>query len=115
MDFGTILLLILLAVVGILIVVQIQIRKHHFVDSTHDAQKALGMVEQRFHSYSVSTDSDGNLSIPFGVGRVLVAADDVPGGARVEAWLSHYPFLSANGFQVLAYRQIVRKIRKSVA
>lgn len=115
MDPVAIIFIILLVIVAVLVVVQIQIRKRHLIESKHDAEQSMRLIEQALRSRGVSVDQEGNLASPFGPGQVLAHASDGDQGAYVQVWLSSYPFMSANGFQVLAYRSVVGKIRKAVS
>lgn len=105
---------IVIALVAILIVVQVMIRKHFVFDSHLDPASALRVAAAALGGGQSFIDASGALSIPLGGDRILsVAAEPQGPGSRLEIWLSSYDFMNANGFQVVGYHNRARRIMRA--
>lgn len=114
MDIGLIFGLLLAFIVVTLVVVQIQMRKQHYMESPLAPDVAVASVSRSVGGGEAFFDAAGDLSIPFRDGILSVAVEPAASGSRVHVWLSQYNFFNANGFQALAYNGRVSKIRRAV-
>ena len=112
-NAGLVIGLILASIVVVLILVQVQIRKQHHFDSPLPPEAVIASVSRAVGGGSAYRDATGDLSIPFNGGILSVAIEPAGAGSSLHVWLSQYNFLAANGFQVLAYRNRVAKIRNA--
>jgi len=114
-DYKLVIGLIVAIIVVILVVVQLQIRRQYDLESPLPPDAAASNISRAIGGGVALFDAAGDLSIPFNGGILSVALEPVGTGSNLHVWLSQYNFISANGFQVLAYKGKVSKIRRAVS
>ena len=102
------------ALVLLLVVVQIAIRRHVTFMSRLAPSDVLRSAAGAVGGGESYIDAAGHLSIPLaGDGILSVAAQPTESGTLVEVWLIRYRFLHATGFDALVHRRRVKRIRRS--
>lgn len=115
MEPSVVIAVVIIALIGIVVLVQFQIRKQYEVQTDLGADDAFSAIARSLGGGLAQTDAAGDLVIPFRGGLISVA--QVLSGEVVvlRVWISRFGFFGADGRDVLAYKRTVRRIRRAVA
>ena len=107
--------LILLICIGIVVLVQIQVRKQYYIDTRLNPEAALQVAARTIGGGEAILDAAGDLSIPLRAGTLSVSATPSASGTQVQMWLSSFPVLGVDGRYVAAYKRRVKKVRRALS
>jgi hypothetical protein len=104
-----------LMLVAVVVILQMQIRRQYRLKSSMSPEGALQAISRAVGGGQAYVDAGGDLAVPFRNGICSIAITPSDDGIELHVWLSQYPFLAANGFQVLGYKSLMRRIQRATA
>ena len=104
-----------LILIGVVVLLQKQIRHQYRLKSSMSSEGAVQAISRAVGGGQAYVDAGGDLAVPFRNGICSIAITPSDDGIEIHVWLSQYPFLAANGFQVMGYKSLVRRIQRSTA